>query len=98
MRPTVRSRRLGAKIRHYRDEAGLDQTEAARAINIKQAQMSNVESGKARITPENLKTLIKLLDIPPDAAVRMEELRSRAAIPGWWEKYSDILSEPMQAL
>jgi transcriptional regulator with XRE-family HTH domain len=98
MRPTVRSRRLGAKIRYYRDEARLDQTEAARAINIKQAQMSNVESGKARITPENLKTLARLLDIPPDAAIRMEELRARAAIPGWWEKYSDILSEPMQAL
>jgi transcriptional regulator with XRE-family HTH domain len=98
MRPTVRSRRLGAKIRYYREEARLDQTEMGAAIKLKQAQMSNVESGKAKITPENLATLVELLKIPDDAAARMEELRARAAIPGWWEKYTDIMSEPLQAL
>jgi transcriptional regulator with XRE-family HTH domain len=98
MRPTVRSRRLGAKIRYYREEALLDQTEMGAAIKLKQAQVSNVEGGKAKITPENLAALVELLKIPDDAAARMEELRARAAIPGWWEKYTDIMSEPLQAL
>ncbi len=98
MRPTVRSRRLGAKIRYYREEARLDQTEMGAAIKLKQAQMSNVEGGKAKITQVNLAALVELLKIPDDAAARMEELRARAAIPGWWEKYTDIMSEPLQAL
>ncbi len=98
MRPTVRSRRLGAKLRYYREEARLDQTATATAIGIKQAQMSTVESGKAKVSPENLATLVKLLEIPAEAAARMEQLRARAAVPGWWEKYTDIMSEPVQAL
>jgi transcriptional regulator with XRE-family HTH domain len=98
MRPTVRSRRLGAKLRYYREQSGLDQTEAAAAINIKQAQMSTVESGKAKVSPENLAILVELLKIPADVAARMEELRSRAAVLGWWEEYTDIMSEPLQTL
>jgi transcriptional regulator with XRE-family HTH domain len=98
VRPTVRSRRLGAKLRYYREQAGLDQTETASAIKIKQAQMSTVESGKAKVSPENLATLVNLLEIPLDAATRMEGLRSRAAVLGWWEEYTDIMSEPLQTL
>ncbi len=28
----------------------------------------------------------------------MEDLRARAHVPGWWQDYGDILSEPVQAL
>jgi transcriptional regulator with XRE-family HTH domain len=98
MRPTVRSRRLGAQLRHYREEARLDQAELAKAIGVKQAQMSTVENGRSKLSAEKLAIMVDRLDIPAEVAARMEELRVRAQVPGWWEQYTDILSEPMQAL
>ncbi|MGH3867639.1 MAG: helix-turn-helix domain-containing protein [Pseudonocardiaceae bacterium] len=98
MRPTVRSRRLGAQLRGYREEAHLDQTRVAGTIGIKQAQMSSIENGRTKISAEKLATLVEALRIPAEVAARMEDLRARAHIPGWWQDYGDILSEPIQAL
>lgn len=98
MRPTVRSRRLGAQIRRYRDELGLDQPAVANAIGIKQAHMSAVEHGRTKLSADKLTTLAEALQIPPEVADRMEQLRARAQVPGWWEQYTDIMSEPLQAL
>jgi transcriptional regulator with XRE-family HTH domain len=98
MRPTVRSRRLGAQLRGYREQAHLDQTRVAGAIGIKQAHMSSIENGRTKISAEKLATLVGALDIPAEVAARMEDLRARAHVPGWWQDYGDILSEPIQAL
>lgn len=98
MRPTVRSRRLGAQLRSYREQAHLDQTRLASTIGIKQAHMSSIENGRTKINAEKLATLVDTLDIPGEVAARMEDLRARAHIPGWWQDYGDILSEPVQAL
>jgi transcriptional regulator with XRE-family HTH domain len=98
MRPTVRSRRLGAQLRSYREQARLDQTRVAGAIGIKQAHMSSIENGRTKISAEKLATLVEELQIPAETTARMEDLRARAHVPGWWQDYGDILSEPVQAL
>jgi transcriptional regulator with XRE-family HTH domain len=95
---TVRSRRLGAQLRGYREQAHLDQTRVAGTIGIKQAQMSSIENGRTKISAEKLATLVAALQIPAETAARMEDLRARAYVPGWWQDYGDILSEPIQAL
>ena len=59
MRPTVRSRRLGAQLRSYRDQAHLDQTRLAGAIGVKQAHMSSIENGRTKISAEKLATLVE---------------------------------------
>jgi transcriptional regulator with XRE-family HTH domain len=96
MRPTVRSRRLGAQLRGYREQAHRDQTRVAGTIGIKQAQMPSIENGRTKISAEKLATLVATLQIPAEIAARMEDLR--AHVPGWWQDYGDILSEPVQAL
>ncbi len=98
MRPTVRSRRLGAQLRSYREQVRLDQTRVAGAIGIKQAHMSSIENGRTKISAEKLATLVEELQIPAETTARMEDLRARAHVPGWWQDYGDILSEPVQAL
>ncbi len=98
MRPTVRSRRLGAQLRGYREQAHLDQTRVAGTIGIKQAHMSSIENGRTKISAEKLAALVDELHIPAEAASRMEDLRARAHVPGWWQDFGDILSEPVQAL
>ena len=98
MRPTVRSRRLGAQLRGFREAARLDQTRVAGAIGIKQAHMSSIENGRTKLSAEKLATLVEVLQIPAEIAAWMEDLRARAHVPGWWQDYGDILSEPIQAL
>ncbi|MGH3871815.1 MAG: helix-turn-helix domain-containing protein [Pseudonocardiaceae bacterium] len=98
MRPTVRSRRLGAQLRTYRETARLDQTKVAGTIGIKQAHMSSIENGRTKLSAEKLATLAEVLRIPAETAARMEDLRARAHVPGWWQDYGDILAEPVQAL
>jgi len=98
MRPTVRSRRLGAQLRDYREQAQLDQTQVGGSIGIKQAHMSSIENGRTKLSAETLATLVDALAIPAEVAARMEDLRAHAHVPGWWQAYGDILSEPIQAL
>ncbi|MGH7747233.1 MAG: DUF5753 domain-containing protein, partial [Candidatus Dormibacteria bacterium] len=60
--------------------------------------MSSIENGRTKISAEKLATLAEVLQIPAEAAARMEDLRARAHVPGWWQDYGNILSEPIQAL
>jgi transcriptional regulator with XRE-family HTH domain len=98
MRPTVRSRRLGGKLGQYRQESGLSGTDLAAKVGIHQASWSKIESGKATISPDVLARATKALEIPADAAAQLEELRRKAAEPGWWNDYSGMLSEALQML
>lgn len=96
MRPTVRSRRLGNRLAQYRIEAGISGTELAKRLGLHQASWSKIESGKTRIGAEVLHNTVELLGIPSEDAKQLETLREKAAEPGWWQNYGDILSEAVQ--
>jgi transcriptional regulator with XRE-family HTH domain len=98
MRPTVRSRRLGARLSRYRDERGLSGTVVAAELGIGQPQLSRIETGRSKIAPAKLARLVEVLGIPEADARKLDELRRRAAEPGWWQDYGDILSEPVEML
>jgi transcriptional regulator with XRE-family HTH domain len=98
MRPTVRSRRLGSRLGHFRRQRGLSGTELAARLGIHQATWSKIESGKTRLSPAMLTRAIEVLDIPTDAATQLDTLCHKAEEPGWWQDYGDILSEPVQML
>jgi transcriptional regulator with XRE-family HTH domain len=98
MRPTVRSRRLGSRLGHYRRQRGLSGTELAARLGIHQATWSKIESGKTKLSPAVLTRATEVLDIPTDAAAQLDVLRQKADEPGWWQNYGDILSEAVQML
>ncbi|MBV9731028.1 MAG: helix-turn-helix transcriptional regulator, partial [Pseudonocardiales bacterium] len=98
MRATVRSRRLGARLGHYRAARGLSGAQLAAELSIGQPQWSRMETGKAKITPAALHHLVQVLGIPETDARKLDELRRRSAEPGWWQDYGDILSEPVEML
>ncbi|HWR46407.1 MAG TPA: helix-turn-helix transcriptional regulator, partial [Pseudonocardiaceae bacterium] len=64
MRPTVRSRRLGARLSRYRGERGLSGAQLAAELGIGQPQLSRMENGKAKLTPAALHRLVQVLGIP----------------------------------
>ncbi|MGH3426580.1 MAG: helix-turn-helix domain-containing protein [Pseudonocardiaceae bacterium] len=98
MRPTVRSRWLGARLSRYRAERGLSGTQLAAELGFGQPQLSRIENGKAKVTPAVLRRLVEVLGIPEVEARKLDELRRRSAEPGWWQDYGDILSEPVEML
>lgn len=98
MRPTVRSRRLGSKLGHYRKQNALSGTDLAARVGIHQATWSKIESGKVKMSPEVLARIIEELAIPDEVAVQLKALHDKADMPGWWQDYGDILSEAVQML
>ncbi len=105
-RKTVRSRRLGKQIRRLRDDAQLTQEKLVELMNAHQprqrrisaAHLSRVESGIARIHSEHLERIITALDVGSELAQRLDALRRRADEPGWWQEYSDIVTETVEML
>lgn len=98
MRPTVRSRRLGARLGTYRRQSGLSGTDLAAQLGMHQATWSKIESGKTKISPPALALAVDTLHIPTGVADQLEALRRKADEPGWWQDYGDILSEAVQML
>lgn len=105
-RKTIRSRRLGKQIRQLRDDAQLNQEKLVALMNADQprqrcvsaAHLSRVETGIARISSEHLERIITVLNVGPEEAAKLDELRQRADEPGWWQEYSDIVTEAVEML
>lgn len=89
--PTGRQLRFGAELRKLRERAGLTSTAAAQLLGMKQAQVSNMETGRVGVSAERVRTLACHYDCPDkaliEAIVNMTGDRKR----GWWEEYREIL-------
>ncbi|NHD18187.1 MULTISPECIES: helix-turn-helix transcriptional regulator [unclassified Actinopolyspora] len=94
----MRSRRLGSKLRSYRERSGLSGTELAKTLGLHQATWSKIEAGKSKLTPPVLTATAEALEIPAEATAQLDTLRRKAEEPGWWQDYGDILSEAVQML
>ncbi len=55
---------IGKRIKMIRIGKGLQQSVVAKALNISQAYLSNIENGRFNITVENLIKLQEILDCP----------------------------------
>ncbi|KUN91306.1 helix-turn-helix domain-containing protein [Streptomyces caeruleatus] len=91
-RPTVRSRRLGAALRQYRQAAKLDQPQAAEVIASSQAKISRVESGHSTPRVIEVRLLLDAYGVT-DSEVRskLEELAKHSKKQGWWREHKGHL-------
>lgn len=89
--PTGRQLRLGAELRKLRERAGLTSTQASRLLGVQQNQISNMEAGRAGVSPERVRTLACHYECGDralvDALCAMTAERDR----GWWEEYRELL-------
>ncbi|MFE3940872.1 helix-turn-helix domain-containing protein [Streptomyces sp. NPDC059118] len=87
-RPTVRSRRLGAALRRYREAAKLDQQHAADHIVGSKAKISRIEAGQVSARPGDVRLLLELYGVE-DATVyqQLEQLARASNKRGWWLNY-----------
>jgi len=91
-RPTVRSRRLGAALRQYRQAAKLDQPQAAEVIASSQARISRVESGHATPRVIEVRLLLDAYGITgQEVREKLEELAKHSKNRGWWLEHAEHL-------
>ncbi|MEV6959393.1 helix-turn-helix transcriptional regulator [Streptomyces sp. NPDC051207] len=88
-RPTVRSRRLGAALRQYRQAAKLDQPQAAEVIASSQARISRIESGHATPRVIEVRLLLDAYGVTdPAVRAKLEDLAKHSKNRGWWLEHA----------
>ncbi|MEU0744002.1 helix-turn-helix transcriptional regulator [Streptomyces sp. NPDC006134] len=89
--PTARQLRFGAELRKLRERAGLTSTEASRLLGIKQAQISNMETGRLPVSADRVRAMASQYECPDKDLVEALAGMTGERRRGWWEEYRDIL-------
>jgi transcriptional regulator with XRE-family HTH domain len=82
---------LGAELRKLRERAGLTSTQASKLLGVQQNQISNVEAGRAGVSPERVRTLACHYESGDRALVEALSHMATERVRGWWEEYREIL-------
>ena len=91
--PAVRRRRLAAELRRLREESGQKAETVANALGWSKAKVSRYELARGGLRPEEVGRLLDVYDVQGDHRGRLLSLAVEATEKGWWEAYSDILTE-----
>ncbi|MCX4745543.1 helix-turn-helix transcriptional regulator [Kitasatospora sp. NBC_01287] len=89
--PTLRRRRLGERLREYRNTAGLNLEQAAEAMGEKwdSSKLSRIENAKAKISAADVTRVLHICGVEdPKTIAAMEALARDAGKTGWWANYA----------
>ncbi|MFJ5531905.1 helix-turn-helix domain-containing protein [Streptomyces sp. NPDC093261] len=91
--PTLLKMLVGVQLAGIREEAGLSQEQAARALGFSPAKLSRIEAGKGRRPPTegDVRALLQLYGADDYEATVLVKLLQRAGEPGWWQRYDKRL-------
>jgi transcriptional regulator with XRE-family HTH domain len=91
--PTLLKMLVGVQLAGIRENAGLSQEQAARALGFSPAKLSRIEAGKGRKPPteSDVRALLRLYGTDDYEASVLVQLLLRAGEPGWWQRYDKRL-------
>ncbi|MGX5210385.1 helix-turn-helix domain-containing protein [Streptomyces violaceus] len=91
--PTLLKMLVGVQLAGFREDAGLAQDQAARAVGFSPAKLSRIESGKGRRPPteHDVRALLQLYNTDDYEVSVLLKLLRRAGEPGWWQRYDKRL-------
>jgi transcriptional regulator with XRE-family HTH domain len=87
----VRQRRLAAELRRLREAAGLTCEETAARLECSASKISRIETGHVRVSPRDVRDLLRIYGAPEDQRDRLIELARESRQKGWWQAYRDTL-------
>lgn len=82
--PTFRRRRLGRRLKQLRDQAGMTLDEVAVRLDRTRSAINRMETGKARIDVNVVRTMMDIYDVRDDSLI---DLAREALRRGWWSMY-----------
>lgn len=91
--PTVRRRRLAAELREIRESRGKSGETVAAALRWSPSKVSRYERAKTGLRPREVERLLDYYQVTGPRRDMLLALAEDAAQKGWWEEFSDILSE-----
>jgi transcriptional regulator with XRE-family HTH domain len=91
--PTARRRLLAAELRRLRVGAGKTAEEVGRTLEWSKAKVSRYELAQSGLRPEDVARLLDLFMVEGAQRDRLLALAEEATHKGWWEAYSDVLTE-----
>lgn len=89
--PTRLRLALGRKMRAWRKEAKLTAHQAAVTIEVSEAKISRIETGKAALKRIEIEALLRAYGADDETIVSMLELMDEAKKPDWWEDESAVV-------
>ncbi|MEV6179273.1 helix-turn-helix domain-containing protein [Streptomyces sp. NPDC052016] len=91
--PTLLKMLVGVQLAGIREDVGLSQEQAARALGFSPAKLSRIEAGKGRRPPveADVRALLELYKADEYEASVLLQLLRRAGEPGWWQRYDKRL-------
>ncbi|MET7477312.1 helix-turn-helix transcriptional regulator [Streptomyces sp. NPDC005648] len=91
--PTLLKMLVGVQLAGIREDAGLAQEQAARAVGFSPAKLSRIEAGKGRRPPTepDVRALLDLYKAEEYEASVLLQLLRRAGEPGWWQRFDKRL-------
>ena len=94
--PTVRRRRLAAELRGIREGKGKSGDSVAAALKWSPSKISRYERARTGLRPREVERLLDYYQITGSRRAHLLTLAEDAAQKGWWEEFSDSLSEDYQ--
>jgi transcriptional regulator with XRE-family HTH domain len=94
--PMVRRRRLAAELRGIREGKGKSGDAVAAALRWSPSKVSRYERARTGLRPQEVERLLDYYEITGARRAHLLRLAEDAAQKGWWEEYTDSLSEGYQ--
>jgi transcriptional regulator with XRE-family HTH domain len=91
--PPVRRRRLAAELRRLRMGTGRTADDIGRALGWSKAKVSRYELAQSGLKPADVARLLDVYGIQGTEREKLLTLAEEASHKGWWEAYSDVLTE-----
>lgn len=94
--PTVRRRRLAAELREIRESKGKSGDTVAAALKWSPSKISRYERARTALRPGEVRRLLDYYQVTGPRRDLLLGLAEDAAQKGWWEEFSDSMSEDYQ--
>ncbi len=91
--PTARRRRLAAELRRLREQSGRTGEAVADLLGWSKAKVSRYELARSRLKPSDVARLLDIYHVDGEHREQLLTLAEEATQEGWWEAYSDVLTE-----
>jgi transcriptional regulator with XRE-family HTH domain len=91
--PTVRRRRLAAELRRLRENAGRTGDDVAAALEWSPSKVSRYELARTGLKPTEVGKLLDYYEVTGSRRDQLLALAREATQKGWWEDYTDVVSE-----
>ncbi|PRW65242.1 transcriptional regulator [Actinopolyspora mortivallis] len=93
MDPVSLRRRIGARLRQARADAGRTTSEAAAELGCSRGKISQMEAGMYRLQHRDVRDLLRFYGVAQSSAEPLVEWAKRSSEPSWWAPYAEVVED-----